>query len=155
MRKAATANYLRAAGKQQERYNRQFQKVCSYSKGDTVGVHIHYIDRTNTDAKMLHCKVAEVKPKGTYRLFCEHGLLKGVFAGCDLVDLTSSSFPAQNAIDSHCDALEEVTLIQASRMTNKWTTPQRSTVCTCQGSCVTSHCRCKKNGPKCSTKCHK
>ena len=54
------------------------------------GVHMHYVDRTNTDAKILHCKVAEVKPEGTYRLYCEHRLLKGAFAGCDLVDLTSS-----------------------------------------------------------------
>ena len=33
----------------------------TYSIGDTVGIRIHKVDRTNTDSNILPCKFLEVK----------------------------------------------------------------------------------------------
>jgi hypothetical protein len=33
----------------------------TYSIGDTVGIRIHKLDRTNNDSNILPCKVLEVK----------------------------------------------------------------------------------------------
>ena len=53
-------------------------------------------------------------------------------------------------------SLEEITLIQASRISSNWTASgtQGTSVCNCRGSCVTNRCKCQKQVLKCSTKCH-
>ena len=60
-RKVATINYMKTVRKQQVEYSRHLQARKTYKKGDTVGVRVHEADRSNTDAKILPCKVAEVK----------------------------------------------------------------------------------------------
>ena len=49
MRKVATDNYLKAANKQQVNYDAK-RLTKEYCVGDTAGISIHEVDRTNTDA---------------------------------------------------------------------------------------------------------
>lgn len=58
VRKIATRNYLKAANKQQINFDAKVLHVAtSYNEGDNVGISIHEVDRTNTGAKLLPCKI--------------------------------------------------------------------------------------------------
>jgi hypothetical protein len=52
--------------------------------GDTVGIRIHKVDRTNTDSNILPCKVLEVKKvtdsKSFYNIFSKDGILKTYYS---------------------------------------------------------------------------
>ena len=62
----------------------------TYSIGDTVGIRIHKVDRTNTDSNILPCKVLEVKivtdSKSVYKIFSKDGILKTYYSDEDLAD---------------------------------------------------------------------
>jgi hypothetical protein len=158
VRKIATDNYLKAANRQQVNFDAKAKNlVKTYSIGDTVGIRINEVDRTNTDPRVLPCKVMEVNQKGQdtiYKIYTAGGILKNRFKSEDLVDMRNVCFPSLQNLD--VETLEEVTLIQASRKTTGWqaTTTQGSSVCACKGSCVGNRCKCKKAGIPCSTKCH-
>jgi hypothetical protein len=74
-----------------------------HSIGDTVGIRIHKVDRTNTDSNILPCKVLEVKKvtdsKSFYNIFSKDGILKTYYSDEDLVDLRTVCFPGLNSID--------------------------------------------------------
>jgi hypothetical protein len=57
-----------------------FSDIVDSSSGDTVGIRIHKVDRTNTDSNILPCKVLEVKKvtdsKSVYKIFSKDGILK-------------------------------------------------------------------------------
>ena len=56
--------------------------VQAFSEGNTVGVKIHHADRTNTDARLLPCKVFETKTVDNfvvYRLYNPPGIIKICF----------------------------------------------------------------------------
>ena len=59
--------------------------------GDTVGIRIHKVDRTNNDSSILPCKVLEVKKvtdsKSVHKIFSNDGILKTYYSDEDLVDL--------------------------------------------------------------------
>ena len=40
----------------------------TYSIGDTVGIRIHKVDRTNTDSNILPCKVLEIKKSNRFQI---------------------------------------------------------------------------------------
>ena len=69
IRKVATDNYLKAANKQQVNSdaNRLTKEYCV---GDTVGISIHEVDRTNTDARLLPCKVHSTKEDKKIHQLC-------------------------------------------------------------------------------------
>ena len=120
-----------------------------------MGIKINNIDRTNTDAKILPCKILEKKPLSntTYKLYTATGIIKTCFQSLDLIELKSVHFPSLEAADP--TQLPEITLIQACRDNTKWQTPAPDgSKCSCKGSCITNKCHCKKAGLKCSTKCH-
>jgi hypothetical protein len=75
----------------------------TYSIGDTVGIRIHKVDRTNTESNILPCKVLEVKKvtdsKSVYKTFSKDGILKTYYSDEDLVDLRTVCFPGLNCID--------------------------------------------------------
>ena len=152
----ATANYLKAAKKQQVQFDsNRITKV--FNVGDTVGINVHEVDRTNTDARLLPCKVLSMKEKDEttfYRVYTAHGILKNHFSVDDLADMRNVFFPSLENIDT--EDLEEISIIQAARKNNSWNVSavKGKTLCSCKGTCITNKCRCKKSGLKCSTKCH-
>ena len=155
IRKEARENYLETARRSQIQYTNHNQQVFKdYSVGDVVGIKIHQVDRTNTDAKLLPCKVLSIDTsKSTpYRLYCATGILKTRYTSVDLVNMKQIHFPALEAVDP--ETLDETTVIQASRENGRYTAAPSGSVCSCKGSCITNRCRCKKANIKCSTKCH-
>ena len=55
-------SYLKAACRQETRYQKKIKELVHvHSEGDTVGIKIHHADRTNTDARLLPCKVHRTK----------------------------------------------------------------------------------------------
>ena len=80
--------------------------------GDTVGIKIHSADRTNTDARLLPCKVMEVSVKNGkkfYRIYSASGILKNKFTGEELADMKNVTFPSLSSADP--SNLEEVSLV--------------------------------------------
>ena len=157
VRLEAQKSYLKAVAAQRNRHNIQVTTfVKDYAVGDTVGIKIHSADRTNTDARLLPCKVMEVSVKNGkkfYRIYSASGILKNKFTGEELADMKNVTFPSLSSADP--SNLEEVSLVQASRATTNWQASKKvHDVCQCKGSCITNRCCCKKRGIKCSTKCH-
>ena len=157
VRLEAQKSYLKAVAAQRNRHNIQVTTfVKDYAVGDTVGIKIHRADRTNTDARLLPCKVMEVSVKNGkkfYRIYSASGILKNKFTGEELADMKNVTFPSLSSADP--SNLEEVSLVQASRATTNWQASKKvHDVCQCKGSCITNRCCCKKRGIKCSTKCH-
>ena len=59
--KEAREKYLETARRSQIQYTNQNQQVFQdYSVGYVVGIKIHQVDRTNTDTKLLPCKVLSI-----------------------------------------------------------------------------------------------
>ena len=88
VRLEAQRSYLKAAAAQRNRHQIKVNEfVKDYAVGDTGGVKIHTADRTNTDARLLPCKVMEVSVKDgkkSYRIYSASGILKNKFAGEEL-----------------------------------------------------------------------
>ena len=84
----------------------------TYSIGDTVGIRIHKVDRTNTESNILPCKVNKVTDsKSVYKICLKDGILKSYYSDEDLVDLRKVCFPGFNSIDPNL--LLEISYIQA------------------------------------------
>ena len=153
----ARKNYLKAARRQETRYQKKVKQITkSFSRDCTVGVRIHSADRTNTDVRLLTCKISDTKESGDsvmYKVYCPAGIIKNWFRGEELVDMNSIAFPHLNDVDPH--DLPEVTLIQASRASTRWQNKAVArTVCQCKGACQTRRCPCKGAKLSCCTKCH-
>ena len=114
------------------------------------------MDRTNTDDKLMPCKVLEVKVRNksnVYKVYTQAGIIKTHFSGTELVSMKNVTFPALNSTDP--SQLDEITVIQASRFNSKWQARSAvNSVCASKGSCVTKRCCCRKGGNKCTSKCH-
>jgi hypothetical protein len=158
IRKLATDKYLKSANRQQVNFDSKMaKKSISYNENDTVGIRIHEVDRTNTDPKLLPCKVQTVEKKTTengseivYKLFTNKGKLKNTFKQADLIDLRNVQF--DTLLDVDIESLEDISVIQASRQVTNWA--KGASVCTCRGKCNTAKCKCKRAAVPCSTKCH-
>ena len=84
IRKLAGDNFLRAANRQQINFDRQKGAMKNdHVAGDTVGVRIAKVDRTNISMRFLSCKVLE-KTNGKFRLYSSSGVLNTAFAHTDL-----------------------------------------------------------------------
>lgn len=154
VRKVAKDNYLNNARRAQKQYNKNNKVKSDYVVGDTVGIRIHQADRTNTDPKILPCKVLDKDPtkSAQYQIYCASGIIKGRCLASDLVNLEHVHVPALH--DVNPETLPETSMINACRTNTRWKTTATESVCFCKGSCITNKCRCKKAGLKCSTKCH-
>ena len=83
-------NYLETPMCSQIQYtNLNRQVFQDYNVGDVVGIKIHQADRTNTDAKLLSCKVLSIdSSKSTpYQLYYASGILKTRYTSVDLVSM--------------------------------------------------------------------
>ena len=80
------------------------QITKSFSRGCTVGVRIDSADRTNTDVRLLTCKISDTKESGDsvmYKVYCLAGIIKNWFRGEELVGINSIAFPPLNDVDPH------------------------------------------------------
>ena len=155
IRKLATDHYVQTARRSQAQYTHQSAKLHKdYNIGDTVGIKIHQVDRINTDAKLLPCKVYGKDPNESaqYQLYCATGILKTRYQSSDLINMQHVHFPSLEQINPL--GLEEISVIQACRDNGRWQAAPGGSICACKGSCISNRCRCKKAGIKCSTKCH-
>ena len=66
-----------------------------------MGINIHSIDCTNTDARILPCKVLDIKPNSQvpYQLYTTKGILQTRFSAEDMQDLGKVPFQALDATD--------------------------------------------------------
>ncbi|KAK7097700.1 hypothetical protein V1264_004638 [Littorina saxatilis] len=154
VRKIATCNYLKAANKQVNFDAKEAHLEKSFNVGDTVGIRIHEVDRTNTGARLLPCKILSVEQHGSetfYKVYTNGGLLKNKFKAVDMVDLRNVHFSQLQNVD--VESLSEISVIKASRIVTHWTA-KGSTACSCRGKCHNRKCKCKRAGLPCLTKCH-
>ena len=96
IRKQARDIYLETARRSQIRSTNQNRQVFQdYNVGDVVGIKIYQADCTNTDAKLLPCKVLSIdSSKSTpYQLYCASGILKTRYTSVDLVSMQQVRFP--------------------------------------------------------------
>ena len=67
--------------------------MANYSVGDTVGVRIHKVDRTNTSKKLLPRKILEeTSTRDRFRVYSKDGILATTFAHTDLIDFRNVKF---------------------------------------------------------------
>ncbi|CAF4599169.1 unnamed protein product [Rotaria magnacalcarata] len=124
-----------------------------FNLNDCVGLQIHTVDRTNTDAKLLPCLIIEKLEKDgkiTFKLACEYGKLEIPYSIEHVVDLKMVCPEALKHIV--IDDLNGITFIEACKLYVRTLTTGRT--CDCKGKCATKQCSCKKMGVFCSTKCH-
>lgn len=154
VRKLAADNYLNVANKKLKHYKtRLITKAGKFNLNDCVGVKIHNVDRTNTDAKILPCLIIEKienDDQVTFRLACQYGKLDNFYSIEHLIDLKMACPDELKHIV--VDDLKSITLIEACKLYVR--APITGETCDCKGHCTTKQCRCKKNGVFCSTKCH-
>ena len=68
-------------------------------------------------------------------------------------DMKNVCFPDMK--QANLSELKEISVIHACRNYSRWSSnPTTESLCSCNGSCITKCCRCRKNGWKCSTRCH-
>ena len=153
LRKIAEENFLQAANRQQVNFDRKKGAMKEdYSVGDTVGIRIPKIDRTNISKKILPCKVIE-KTNDKFRLYTTSGILNTTFAHTDMIDFRNVLFNDLESADP--TSMEKIAFTKASRDISGFTKPNESaTICNCKGKCVNNRCSCRKNKLNCSTKCH-
>ncbi|CAF3556660.1 unnamed protein product [Rotaria socialis] len=154
VRKIATDNYLNAANKKMKHYQASIiSEAKKFNLNDCVGLQIHTVDRTNTDAKLLPCLIIEKLEKDgkiTFILACEYGKLKIPYSIEHVVDLKMACPEALKHIV--INDLNDITFIEACKLYVRTSTTGRA--CDCKGKCATKQCSCKKMGVFCSTKCH-
>ncbi|CAM2705414.1 unnamed protein product [Rotaria socialis] len=110
---------------------------------DCVGLQIHTVDRTNTDAKLLPCLIIEKLEKDgkiTFILACEYGKLKIPYSIEHVVDLKMACPEALKHIV--INDLNDITFIEACKLYVRTSTTGRA--CDCKGKCATKQCSCKK-----------
>jgi hypothetical protein len=154
IRKVATDNYLNVANKKMKLYHDSvINETGKFNLNDCVGVKIHTVDRTNTDAKLLPCLIVEKIEQDkqiTFKLACQYGKLESTYPIEHLVDLKMACPEELKQIVF--DDLKDITFIEACKLYVRASTTGRT--CDCKGKCTTKQCSCKKMGVFCSTKCH-
>ena len=117
--------------------------------GDTVGVRIAKVDRTNISMRFLSCKVLE-KTNGKFRLYSSSGVLNTTSAHTDLHDMRNIRF--QQLENLNPSTMEKVALTKTSRNNSQFKNlPNQISICKCKGKCTTKKCACKKEELPCST----
>ena len=118
----AQSSYLKAAATQRTRHQCRLNGfVKEYTVGETVGIKIQNVDRTNTDGRLLPCKVLGADSKEgrpVYKLYCATGILRNSFSGEEMVSMNNVHFPGLTSVDP--SNLEEVLIVQASRQSTNW-----------------------------------
>ncbi|CAF4522228.1 unnamed protein product [Rotaria magnacalcarata] len=155
IRDEAEKCYINTAERQLNKYNRGLKKQKLYQINDIVGLKIADVDRTNTSASTLPCKIIQIIEKDDsstmfYQVATLDGIIKELFLSIAFVDLSQTvAADLRQLITTN---LPTITFIQACQL---FTNYKHLNTCKCSGSCDTNRCPCKKNGSKCCTKCHR
>jgi hypothetical protein len=150
IRAKAADVYLARATRQQHAHQLHLQLLrekCNV--GDFVGLQIHKVDRTNTDPKLLPCKII-VKEEDQVKLACVNGIIDQWWPINVCVGL--SAVP-EELVQIQVDDLPEISMITASKLYVRGAV--NGVCCSCKGGCKTKQCACMRNQVFCSTKCHK
>lgn len=131
------------------------KKQKLFQINDIVGLKIADVDRTNTSASILPCKIIQIIEKDDsstmfYRVATWNGIIKELFLSSTLIDLSQTV--AADLRQLVTNNLPTITYIQACQL---FTNYKHINACKCSGSCDTNRCPCKKNASKCCTKCHR
>ncbi|CAF0887681.1 unnamed protein product [Didymodactylos carnosus] len=153
IRKIATDNYLNTANKKVKLHHVYINNLTEkFNLNDCVGVQIHTVDRTNTDAKLLPCLILERNKKNddlVFKLVCQYGKLQNAFSVENIIDLKSACPQELKQLNVH--ELKDISFIEACKL---YVRGAVSDTCDCKSKCATKHCPCKKANVPCSTKCH-
>ena len=84
----------------------------NYEVGDTVGIRIAKVDRTNTSKKILPCKILR-KNNDRFVLYSTSGILNTTFSFIDLVDFRNVKFDDLESTDP--SSLTTIAYTRASR----------------------------------------
>ena len=150
IRAKAAEVYLARSTRQQHAHKIHMQLLrekCNVD--DFVGLRINKVDRTNTDPKLLPCKII-VKEEEQVKLACAYGIIDRWWPIDALVGL--SAVPNE-LVHLQTDDLPEISMISASKLYVRGAV--NGVCCSCKGGCKTKQCACKRNEVFCSTKCHK
>ena len=128
-------------------------EVDNFDLYDIVGVKIHPVDRTNTDAKVLPCLIIEKiehDEQVKFKLVCEYGKLDNFYSLEHLIDLNMACPGELKHIV--VDNLKNITFIEAYKLHVRASTTGQT--CDCKSKCRTKLYGCRKMEVFCSTKCH-
>ena len=76
IRKFSGEQFLKSANRQQVQYDRKKRAMTSYYlPGDTVGVRVPKVERTNMSQKIMPCQILECDK---YKLYSKSGILLGL-----------------------------------------------------------------------------
>ncbi|CAF1117180.1 unnamed protein product [Rotaria sp. Silwood1] len=134
-------------------HDNAINETNKFNLNDCVGIKIHTVDITNTDAKLLPCLIVEkieTDKKDTFKLVCHYGKLENIYSIEHLVDLKLACPDELKQIV--INNLKDITFIEAYILYVRILTTGRT--CDCKGKCSIKQCSCKKIGVFCSAKCH-
>ena len=120
-----------------------------FEQNDLVQIRISEVDRAGIDRRYIPCKVLEITANDTYILGCQYGRLNEHYSAIELVPIngTFREYPELMVIPETCVSAREAAIQQSSGSIT-------ATKCLCKGNCLKNHCKCKKAGATCSTRCH-
>lgn len=136
-------------------YQCQLKKQKIFELNDIVGLKISEVDRTNTSASILACKIVQLfKNQQTfelqYKLATLHGVINDWFSSIDFIDLSETVSAELRQLDT--TNLSNISFIQACHAFTKFKSVD---ACKCIGFCDTNRCPCKKKSVLCCIKCHR
>ena len=155
IRKFSGEQFLKSANRQQIQFDRKKGAMASdYLPGDTVGVRVPKVDRTNMSQKIMPCKVLE-KTHDKYKVYSKCGILKAAFGHCDLIDMRNMNFDILKDLDH--SSLTAVSFTKAAKVHSGFVTKAKGkggSLCNCKGKCVNNKYSCNSIGAACSANCH-
>ena len=138
----------------EQAYNKR-TNVQVFYVGQLVGLQIDMdipkLLREKVDDRYIVCMVVEKKHADSYRLWFEHGLIKGVVRTDQLVPWKSAHRFDFNAKDS-LSALKEVAVATAAKLATQ--ANSQPAQCNCRAGCKAQYCSCRKAGVQCTARCH-
>lgn len=157
LREKATSNQKKQAARMLKRA--KIADGGEFNVGDVVQVKLHHVDTTKVDPKNITAVVVEISQEhGSYRVACEHGVLKSWYVYHRLSRV--SELQNNRAIHRLEDIFESwrgaVTLTEREAARHMSSVGgQGVTSCGCGGKCVTRQCTCFRKKVFCNSRCHK
>ncbi|CAM4848220.1 unnamed protein product, partial [Rotaria magnacalcarata] len=115
IRDEAEKCYILTAERQYKNYQVSVKKQKKFQINDIVGLKISEVDRTNTSASILPCKIVDVLTKEDslylqYKLATLDGIINDWFSSVDIIDLSETLSAELRQLDTK--KLSNVTFIQ-------------------------------------------
>ena len=130
--------------------NKGKKRSSDFEVGDLVRIPIPKIDRSGVDRPTLPCKIVKKTDKEQYQLGCKFGILEIYYSSGELELLGTRTYPELNEILPRNLSLREAARLQSIGSESSIS----NSICNCKTSCNNHHCRCKKAGGKCTSRCH-